>query len=62
MRWRQSLAASLLHWHSLLVVMDPSAVKGELDSLLEASSTWPTEEVLIDAYFKNESGEEVKKM
>jgi hypothetical protein len=41
--------------------MDPSAVKGELDSLLEASSTWPTEEVLIDAYFKNESGEEVKK-
>jgi hypothetical protein len=36
-------------------------VKGELDSLLEEWSTWPTEEVLIDAYFKNESGEEVKK-
>ena len=40
--------------------MDPSDMKDELDSLLEASSTWATEDVLTDVYFLNESGEEVK--
>ena len=43
-----------------LVIMDPSDMKDELDSLLEASFTWATEDVLTDAYFLNESGEEVK--
>ena len=53
---RNSQAA---HRHCL-VIMDPSDMKDELDSLLEASFTWATEDVLTDVYFLNESGEEVK--
>jgi hypothetical protein len=44
----------------ILGMMDPSAVWGKLDSLLEASTIWVTEGAHIDAYFINESGEEVK--
>ncbi len=40
--------------------MDPSAVRGKLDSLLETSSIWATEGAHTDAYFINKSGEEVK--
>jgi hypothetical protein len=41
--------------------MDPFATKDDWYSLLEAASTWPTEGVFINVYFKNESGEEVSK-
>jgi hypothetical protein len=44
----------------ILGMMDPSTVWGKLDSLLEASSIWVTEGAHIDAYFINESWEEVK--
>jgi hypothetical protein len=54
--WWQLYQLALL----TLGMMGPSAVRGKLVSLYEASSICATEGAHIDAYFINKSGEEVK--
>jgi hypothetical protein len=50
--WWQPYPLALL----ILGMMDSSAVRGKLDSLLEALSIWATESAHINAYFINTLG------